>query len=385
MDHKRLTELIDKVREGTANEEEALALEDFYEQFERKPGYIDHLDTPQKIAYKELLYDRIQSGIQYTQQSKKIQKPKEKILHFTIAASILFVLGIGAYIYMTTPAAVQQPEIVASTPLEMEMDKNKPILTLASGKKISLDDAAVGVLSSDGNVIVRKMDDGSIAYDSKHSKPDHLEYNLIEIPRGQTYRLILPDGTNVWLNALSSLRYSSAFSGEERSVELTGEAYFEVAHDQQRPFVVKTADQTIEVLGTHFNVSNYSDDKSTKTTLIEGRVRVLHQDHAVVLKPGQQASTTSGNTAINVAVVDPENVLAWRKGVILFENAGIKYIMRQLARKYNMEVEYVGEITDQKFGGAFQESVSLKELLNYLESYGDVRFVIQGRRVIVMK
>ncbi|TYR37548.1 DUF4974 domain-containing protein [Sphingobacterium phlebotomi] len=385
MDQKRLTELINKVQEGRANEEEILALEDFYGQFEQRPGYMKHLDTPQKIAYEELMYDRIHSEIQHVQKVKHLKRRKEKIIKFTVAASILFLLGVALYIYRVPRPAIKQLDTVVSLPMETESDKDRPVLTLANGQKISLDDAEIGVLSSDGDVIIRKTDDGLISYETKKNNPNHVEYNLMEIPRGQTYQIILPDGTKVWLNAVSSLRYPSAFTGKNRPVQLIGEGYFEVAENKQQPFVVKTASQTIEVLGTHFNVSSYSDEKLTKTTLFEGRVKVLHQDKSVILKPGQQAATMPQRAAINIIPVDLENVLAWRKGVILFENADIQSIMRHLSRKYDIDVEYRGEIPNQKFGGAFQQSASLKELLGYLESYGDVRFEIQGRRVIVMK
>ncbi len=385
MDQKHVINLINKVQEGKASREEILELDKFYAQFEERPGYIEHLNASQKIAYKELLYDRIHSEIQDIRKVKHIPRRKAKLIKLSVAASLLFLLGVAVYIYkIGNPVSVPE-ETLVSRSIENEEDKNKPVLTLADGQKIRLDEAEIGVLSNDEDVIIRKMPDGSIAYENKNSTSSELRYNLIEIPKGQTYRVILPDGTNVWLNATSSLRYPSAFTGGNRSVELIGEGYFEVAHNKQQPFVVKTSSQTVEVLGTHFNVSGYADEQSTKTTLFEGRVKVSHSDKSVVLKPGQQASTTAESNDIHVGSVDLESVLTWRNGVILFEDAGIQHIMRHLARKYDIEVEYRGEITDQKFGGAFQQSVSLQEILDYLESYGDVHFEIQGRRVIVMK
>ena len=386
MNQKRLIDLISRIENEQANQEEILELEEFYAQFDQRPGYTQQLDASQKIAYEELTYNRIHSNIQQVLKIKRLKSRRKSIIKYTVAASILCVLSIGIYIYSIHNSVNKPAGALVSPTAEIASTKNTPTLTLSNGKNISLDKASIGVLSDEQGVIIRKMADGLITYESGNkSSFNELGSNLITIPKGQTYQIVLPDGTKVWLNAVSSLRYPSVFKGGARSVELIGEGYFEVARNKQQPFIVKTAGQTIEVLGTHFNVNSYSDEKLTKTTLFEGRVRVTHQDRSVVLKPGQQATTAAQGAAVNVGTVELESVIAWRNGTILFENADIQSIMRHLTRKYDIEVEYRGEISNQKFGGAFQQSSSLKELLDYLESYGDVRFEIQGRRVIVMR
>lgn len=384
MNQNRLSYLTKKLKEGTATEEEILELETFYNQFEKKQGYTGYLDTAQKNAYKELIFNRIYTEIHQDRKNVIFMSRKRLITRLSIAASILLFIGIAFYTYDTKNDTVptEKANVVAK---HADLNKSKAVLTLANGQKIILTDAEIGVLSNENGIFISKTADGELVYINNNQALQQESINQIDIPKGENYQIKLPDGTKVWLNAASSLRYPSAFIGKERQVELSGEAYFEVAKNKDKPFKVKTSNQTIEVLGTHFNVNSYPDENWTRTTLLEGSVKVNRKEKSIILKPGEQALTATQNTNIQTSVVDTEEVLAWKSGYFLFENADIKYIMRHLARWYDIEIEYSEEITKQKFGGAFQQSASLEELLGFLKSYGDVNFKVQGRKVIVMK
>lgn len=384
MNPSRLTYLIEKFEKRTATDEEIVELEDFYNLFEKKSGYTAYLDDTQKSAYKGLLFDRIQSEIHQEKSLLKLVRNKSLFRKLTVAASILVVLGTGLYLFYFN-RDVSSIENVATVMQDSIGVKNKAVLTLANGQKISLTDAEIGILSTENGVSISKTAEGKLVYNGESQGLKQVSFNQIDIPKGEKYQIQLPDGTKVWLNAASSLRYPSVFNGKERLVELSGEAYFEVAKDKVKPFRVRTVYQTIEVLGTHFNVNSYADENWAKTTLLEGSVKVSRNGNQVILKPGEQAFTESKTTNIQTSKADLEEILAWRNGYFQFGDADIKYIMKNLSRWYDIEVEYEDNITKQKFGGAFPQSASLAELLKYLESYGDVHFKVQGRRVIVMK
>ncbi|TYR37344.1 FecR family protein [Sphingobacterium phlebotomi] len=386
MDAEYLVNLISKLQKGVATAEEIRELELFYDQFDEKEGFLQYLDASQKTAYSERLFDQIYS---YIEENKKLTTLKDKKRLFSwvgVAASLLLCIGVSLYFYTRTNdtnVIVQQKQTTVSKAQISLQDE--PTLTLANGKKISLAEMGVGVLSDENGVLIRKTEDGTLVYDDKPGAPGEYALNLVEIPKGKRYQIHLPDGTKVWLNATSSLRYPSSFPNDKREVELVGEAYFEVAKNAEKPFTVRAAHQTIEVLGTHFNVKSYADEKSTGTALVEGSVKIVHDGRSVILKPGQQASTVDNKPNIAVTEVNMEHILAWKGGYFLFENVNIQYIMRHLARQYDIEVTYKGVIPNQRFGGAFQESATLEELLQYLESYGDIHFKREGRRVTVMK
>jgi transmembrane sensor len=225
-----------------------------------------------------------------------------------------------------------------------------------------------------------------IGQNTKDDMPTKTVYNTIETPKGGQYRIDLPDGTMVWLNAGSSLRYPNRFAGQERKVALTGEAYFEVAKNKQMPFRVVSGKQVVEVLGTHFNINAYTDEASVKTTLLEGSVNVLLQEthQSELLNPGQQAVVKYNGSSIVVQPVKVEEAVAWKNGYFMFVDADLESIMRQLARWYDVEVAYEGNLGSLKFGGMVSRSKSIAQTLRILELTGNVRFKVAGRRVTVM-
>ena len=260
---------------------------------------------------------------------------------------------------------------------------DKAILTLSDGSTIVLDSAGNGVLAKQGNTSIVKKNDGQIEYSAATAMANEVAYNLLQTPRGGQFKITLPDGSKVWLNAASSLKYPVVFTGDERKVEISGEAYFEIAKDATKPFKVHLNNMEVEVLGTHFNVNGYEDEASINTTLLEGKVKVQTATGAKFLAPGQQAQLKpSGNISITNDI-SIEEIVAWKDGNFQFENSDIKAVMRQLARWYDVDVSYKGNI-QQHFVGSISRNVNLSQVLSMLQQTGAVKFKIEGKQLIVM-
>jgi ferric-dicitrate binding protein FerR (iron transport regulator) len=267
---------------------------------------------------------------------------------------------------------------------------DKAILTLANGKKIILTDATNGTLARQGNVIVSKEKNGVLKYvlsAQAKSNDANVEpgFNTFTTPRGAEYHVILPDGTMVWLNAASSIKFPTTFAGNERRVELTGEAYFEVAKDKHKPFKVKFNDQEVEVLGTHFDIMAYADEAEAKTTLLEGSVKISRNNIQQILKPGQQAVGATAAKGLLIQQVNTQEVMAWKNGFFMFRNSGIASIMRQAARWYDVDVVYEDDMAGKEYGGRVSRYKNISELLHNMELTGTIHFKIDGRRVTVMQ
>jgi hypothetical protein len=260
---------------------------------------------------------------------------------------------------------------------------SRATITLANGHKIYLDSTAKGILIRQGNVKLQKLADGEIIYSGSST---NTEYNTLTNPRGsRPVTMTLTDGTKVWLNAGSSLTYPVAFTGKERKVEITGEAYFEVSRNTSRPFTVKKVqdDASILVLGTHFNVNAYDDEAVMKITLLEGAVKVSKGTNSSLLTPGQQAELKDGSIRL-INDADMDEVMAWKNGKFQFgEKTDIETIMRQLARWYDVETEYRGKV-NRHFWGSISRDANVSQVLKMLETTGIVHFKIEGRKVIVM-
>jgi hypothetical protein len=261
---------------------------------------------------------------------------------------------------------------------------NKAILTLGNGSTIVLDSAQNGMLANQGGVHVYKSKNGQLVYDVSKYKAgatDELAYNTISTPRGGQYQIMLPDGSKVWLNAASSLKFPAHFSGEQREVTLTGEGYFEVAKDKRHPFTVSVNNMKIEVLGTHFNIMGYQDEGVTATTLLEGSVKVIKGNVQQMIVPGQQAMVKQN---IIVKNVDVNEAVEWKNGNFNFAHEKLGGIMRKIARWYDVDIDFEGKTTSATFIGTIPRSQNIKEVLGYLELTGLAHFKISERRVIVM-
>lgn len=336
------------------------------------------------------------------EEEKRINHRKKLYNSFAIAAAILVIVSMAAYFYMP-----RNIEMTADNELAVAHDVapggNKATLTLADGSMVEL--------SGDKQGIMVKADEFTYNDGTKLKTKGKLknQYATVSTPRGGQYEVVLSDGTKVWLNAASSIKYQMGFEKGERVVQLSGEAYFEVAPryispDKKMPFIVKTATQQVEVLGTHFNVDSYADEARTRTTLVEGSVVVTTKPANVELsgtagqlsylsqrlKPKQQSIVTKGKEGISVVEVNPEIALDWKYGDFIFD-ADIKSIMRQISRWYNIEVVYEGKITDEEFGGKVSRSKNLTEVLKVLQETNRVHFKLEEastpgveKRVIVM-
>lgn len=315
--------------------------------------------------------------------------PSRKVYFLRIAAAAAVLILVVSTLFWLKERE-EQP--LSELPIEQRYQNdvapggNKAILTLADGRQIVLDTAA-GSIASEGGVTVINLQ-GQLSYEETGGTeyPSVVRYHTISTPRGGRYQVVLADGSRVWLNAASSLRFPSAFPGKDRMVELTGEGYFEVAHRAGQPFRVKAGDAEIQVLGTHFNINSYADEPVLKTTLLEGAVKVLKDEQEALLRPGQQAQVQrQGASAIRVLPgADLEEVTAWKEGKFLFAGIRIQQIMRELARWYDVEVNYSGPISDEEFFGSISRSEHISAVLKKLEATKTIRFTISGRKVTVM-
>lgn len=308
------------------------------------------------------------------------------------AAAVAVLLTVaGLYLIINRKAATPPPVVQANTPTDIAPGREGAILTLGNGSKIILDSLGNGMVATqEGSSIL--LDNGELQY-KPASQAGEVVYNTVSTPKGRQFRLQLADGTKVWLNAASSLRYPAVFAGDEREVEVTGEVYFEVAKQmdesgKRKPFRVKINEQTqVEVLGTHFNINSYADEASINTTLLEGSVRMLNGQQNTLLQPGQQAqihSKNAGTHAIRVVNdVALDKVMAWKDGLFDFQDASLEEVMRQLERWYDLEIVYEKGIPKLEFVGKMGRDLSLTNVLRGLEM-SNVHFRIEeGRRLVV--
>ncbi len=304
------------------------------------------------------------------------------------AAVVIFLLVVPAYhlVNKKNERTIAQNEN-RTIKTDVQPGRSNAILTLDNGQTIMLDSAADGTLAQQGDIKVLKMND-RIDYQSGNGKANEKPvYNTITTAKGNDYQLVLSDGSKVWLNAASSIRFPTAFTGNERKVEITGEAYFEVAHNPAKPFKVdfkNAADGNgeIEVLGTHFNVNTYTDEQDVKTTLLEGSVKITSADKSQRLSPGEQATLTADAITLKKDV-DVSQVTAWKDGYFLFNNTDIQTIMRQVARWYDVEVQFEGKIPADGFTGRISRNVPLSKFLKVLE-LNDLKVRTEGRTVTVI-
>ena len=300
---------------------------------------------------------------------------------FIAAASILVLLGVAGYFLLRQEKAPTISPSQLTAKQDIAPGSTGAILTLANGEKIVLDSAGNGVLAIQGKTKLINRN-GQIHYDGEDRENAGILYNTITTPRGRQYTLMLADGSKVWLNAASSLRYPAAFSGETRAVEVTGEAYFEVAHSKV-PFVVNVRGMEVQVLGTHFNINAYEDEAAIQTTLLEGSVKVSKSGRSRMLEPGQQ-SLVSGDAAIKVQdEVNTDVILAWKNGYFSFDQTDLYAVMRQISRWYDVDVVYEGNIPDRRFGGEISRNTNASQVLQILEE-SNIHFKIIERKIVVL-
>jgi transmembrane sensor len=295
------------------------------------------------------------------------------------AAALLFISGLVWTLYKAPVSKEPSPSFIVKNK-EIKPGSNKAKLTLGNGKTIDIDAAADGFLAEQDGIKITKTADGQIIYTIKEtsSTSTSVAYNVISTPKGGQYQLILPDGSKAWLKASSSLRFPAVFKSKERRVELQGEGYFEVAKNAKMPFVVEAGGTNVRVLGTHFNVMAYNDEKNVKTTLLEGAVQLNSKGRTALLKPGEQGLLSEKNNTFQIASVDVTAVTAWKEGYFVFDKANLPELMRQIARWYDLTIVYEGEIADHEFVGRIRRSSSLSKVLKVMEN-GGLNFNLEGR------
>lgn len=300
-----------------------------------------------------------------------------------VAASIALAVGVGSLLYVNKQDRWNSQQMVQMN--DVDPGKQGATLTLASGKKIRLSDAVNGELSNESGVSITKTKNGELIYQIKETGAAKNKFNTLSTSNGETYQVRLPDGSAVWLNAASSLTYSAKLiQNGKRSVTLSGEAYFQVAKDKSHPFVVSTAGQQVEVLGTHFNVNAYADEPITATTLVEGSVKVSSGSDQQMLKPGFQARN-NGN-GIKISKANLEGVTDWKDGEFNLDETDFRVAMRKIARWYDVEVIYEKSVPmDIEAWGWISRDSKLSSVLKLIENSGLVKFRIDGKKVYVFK
>ncbi|SMC52649.1 FecR family protein [Pedobacter africanus] len=371
--------LFEKCASGYCTAEELAQLENYQDDFELTvKEWSAEMGSSDEV--RQQILEKLRSQI-----SAEGEKRRSNFRYWVAAASVLIFLAAGTWFWVNTK---DEHQIVRSDSgaTIIKPGRNRAILTLADGKKLDLDDAATGIISRQGASILSKTADGKLAYGTNTDRSDKnaVAYNTIETPRGGQYQLTLADGTEVWMNAGSSLKYPTSFRGKERKVELTGEAYFEVAKNKEKPFSVVLNGMKVEVLGTHFNVMAYNDENVIETTLLEGSVKLTKDGSSTMLIPNQQGVLNNGASNFRVRAVNTENVIAWKNGFFKFDDENIETIMRKVARWYDVDVTYKGNLKPQNFGGNVPRFKDISQLLTTLELTGTVHFKIDGRRITVM-
>lgn len=366
-----IDQLIAKLEAGNLSDTELKALVDWYNSFDDTQIVLHTGVADSAEALKARMYQRLMAQVKESHVKRPLRKPW---LRYAAAAVLLLSVSIGLWFYGNS-GFIMPPDIAAGG--------NRATLTLADGRKIDLSAAKAGIVVGDGITYV----DGSAVIENEGTLPAQFAaLNSLTTPKGGTYQITLPDGSSVWLNANSTLKYPSRFDGNERVVELEGEAYFDVSHQASLvPFLVKTDKQTVEVLGTEFNVSAYSDDPETQTTLVEGRVRVAttadHRPH--ILAPGQQAVTLGKD--IETKEVDIEPYIAWKNGHFLFDNTPLSTIADQLAKWYDIQVVFKDPVQSERFYGMIDRGKNLSQVLKMLEKTQTVRFKLQANTLYITK
>jgi transmembrane sensor len=403
---ERVAELITKYVNGELTKDEHTALYEWVNELPvTRKLLLQNLTDKKWVAQELSRIEQTDEEAGWQMLTKKYPLPQKEVPLRSIAwkwmaaAAVVLVIATGAfYLYnnkSAAPALAKDNALPAGFKNDiMPANDDKVTITLADGTVVPLDDAKDGVVSQQAGTTVNKKADQVVYENGKSVIGDHLiSYNTISVPRGKKQRLTLPDGSEVWLNAASSLKFPVAFSGKDRAVELTGEAYFEVAKNKNKPFRIQANGSSIEVLGTHFNIKAYQDEDGVKTTLLEGSVKVQSalplrpaQDDklgSIVLKPGQQARVINGA----IKVLDNEDldeVMAWKNGQFSFNDAGIETIMRDVERWYDAEVVYEGNVTYHFRADGISRTLPVSKLLEVFEMTNRVHFKIEGKKITVM-
>ncbi|WP_316765760.1 FecR family protein [Pedobacter frigiditerrae] len=388
MKNPRLSYLFHQYYEGIASKEEELEFVRLVESLEDTTALEDlmqdkwQLPRTHKWTFDQLTKDRMFEQISDKSGMNKKMVSSSRPMWQKIAgiAAVIAIVSASALLYDYNLNEKITPSVAIASPIVP--GSNQAVLTLADGKKIVLNTVKNGEIAAQAGISVSKTKDGNLVYHVDDDKGiETISYNTVQTPKGGQYTINLPDGTIVTLNAESSLRFPTSFaSSHERKVELIGEGYFEVAKNKQKPFIVNSSNQEVKVLGTHFNIKSYADERSVKTTLLEGAVAV---NNSTILKPGEQAILL--DRKVMVREVNADSEVAWKNGKLSFTGNDFKSIMRSIARWYNVEVVYDYHPETLRISGGISKFENIKDVLDLIQETGDVKFKIEGRRVHVIR
>ena len=384
MNRKKEQEILQRYREGRCSESELRQLDAWYDSWNMEDRLL--LTEVQLEEAESRMRSKVMDRVGFNNTPRRLWR---RVSIAAAAAIVVTAVGIGLYHNLGEPLP-DKTDRAMSYVHDIAPGKNIAILTLPNGEVVSLSDKKDAVVIDasalsygDGTKISNTTTKDALAY-------ERTSLHTITTPRGGQYQVILSDGTKVWLNAASSIKFPASFAGaKQRRIEISGEAYLEVAKDKQHPFIVVSGTQEIEVLGTHFNVNDYADETVAQTTLIEGSVRVrpLHTANAngakKVLKPGQKSLITGQEIVVRTANVN--EVIAWKEGDFRFADQSVPDIMKQLARWYDVDIVYLGDVSDVKLNASISRGRNVSQILNMMEKTGEVHFKIEGRKIIVTK
>lgn len=385
-----LGQLIAKYMQNELSEQEKLQLDQWIEADTRNQELFKKLTDEHQLNNELETFSTTNKtkAWQNITKSTEFKRKNNNLRWIGYAAAVILLAALT--VTLNKHSTTEQTHNLANQHKDIAPGTNKAILTLADGSTIVLDSVKHGQIASQQHVVIKEDENGKVVYEAADdvqnptapTPAETIAMNMLTTPRGGQYQVVLPDGTRVWLNAASSLKYPTAFTGNERRVELTGEAYFEVSKDPSKPFNVKTAGQTVTVLGTHFNINSYTDEGATKTTLLEGSVRVTsNTGQSVKIKPGEQAVNNSNSININENA-NIDEAVAWKNGKFVFSNTDLQTIMRQLSRWYDVDVEYQGKTAQKHYMGRISRNVPVSQIFEILKTSG-LNFTINGRKIIV--
>lgn len=387
-DKAHFFKLLTRYNAGEANPEEIEFVERYMNLLDRRAsGALENFEQ-ERTAIGAGIHQQLINSIREEAAPVKPQPIIHRI-HFLrqrkwwAAASIAILLaGGGFFLLRKEPVTTPRPATLAQ---DIPAGKTGAILTLSDGTQVVLDSLGNGVVAIQNGTEIQ-LKDQQLVYNKKGAHESVIAYNTMSTPRGRQFQLTLPDGTKVWLNAVSSLTYPTVFTGKERKVKITGEAYFEIAQNVNMPFEVNVDDGTaIQVLGTHFNVNAYRDGASVNTTLLQGSVRVKNAGESHLLKPGQQAQVYGASGMRVENNVNLDQVVAWKSGVFSFNDADIMTVMRELSRWYDFEVEYQGILPNAAFSGEIDKSLSLAQVLKGLSKTRiNYKIADNGKKLIIL-
>lgn len=377
MDPQTFIGLLDRYLDNQCTPGERELVEKWFELHGDNADLISQLNATDQKNYTDKIYHDIVETIHRNNNLKK-RRPRREVIAGAFA--LIALAGIFLFKYNSSNVKDKEKVVAAVNKIPLPPGTNGAVLILGNGDKITLDTADAhniiaqtdGQFKKNGDSLLMYADAGNIQSTAKNNS-----YNTLITPAGKQYALLLPDGSKVWLNASSYIKFPAVFNGNQRVVEIGGEAYFEIVHNESKPFKVIAGGQVIEDIGTVFDVNAYRDEPNIKATLVSGSIKINN----VSLKPNQQAIIQSGK--LKVVDIDAANVTAWRNGYFIFDNTSLEELMRQVSRWYNVKVEYEGAVPDLHFGGGITRHCDASQVLSILEQ-SNIHFKIENQKIIVM-